>query len=164
MTLMKVSKLGIDLIKHFEGLKLTAYKPVPTEKYYTIGIGHYGADVKKDMAISEKQAEELFRKDIATIETTLNKMGINFTQNEFDALVSFIFNLGQGNFNNSTLKKYILQGKSDIEICDQIIRWVNSNGKPLLGLKRRRVAEANMWLGQEKYFIKNNDKIVLKIN
>ncbi len=64
---MKSSELLIKKIKEFEGLSLKAYKPVPTEKFYTIGYGHYGADVKKNQVITEKQAEELLRKDLVVL-------------------------------------------------------------------------------------------------
>ena len=158
MNLMITSQQGIDLIKQFEGCKLTAYKPVATEKYYTIGYGHYGSDVGKDMTISQERAEELLREDLHEAERVVNKMGINFRQNQFDALVSWIYNLGAGNFSRSTMKKYIEGNFPDIEITDQLVKWVNSDGKPLMGLKRRRVAEANLWLG-ETYFIDSQNNI-----
>ena len=159
MRLMKTSQKGIDLIKQFEVCKLTAYKPVPSEKYWTIGYGHYGKDVLKGQTISLERAEELLKGDLCSAERVLNNMGVNFRQEQFDALVSWIYNLGEGNFNASTMKKYILQGKPDVDICDQLVKWVNSNGKPLLGLKRRRIAEANMWMGAVYYLDdKNNIK------
>lgn len=159
---MKISNSGLNLIKKFEGCKLVAYKPVPTEKYWTIGYGHYGSDVTKGMVITQNRAEELLKRDITPIERTLNSLCINFTQNAFDSLVSWIYNLGMTNFNSSTMKRYILSKKSDVEITDQMIKWHNSNGKPLLGLKKRRVAEANMWLGYEGYFVDASGNIKKK--
>ena len=156
MTKMVTSDEGKDLIKNFEGCKLSAYKPVPTEKYYTIGYGHYGPDVSKNMKINEATAEYLLIKDIQPIENLLNGLKINFRQRQFDALVSWIYNLGTGNFNSSTLKKYIVADHDDLSITDQMIKWVNAGGKPLPGLMRRRAAEANLWLGDEVYTIKNN--------
>lgn len=156
---MKTSRIGIEFIKKFEGCKLKAYKPVPTEKYYSIGYGHYGADVKKGMEISQSQAEAYLVKDLATAENALNITGVNFTQNQFDSLVSWIYNLGVGNFKSSTMRKYIIARKESEPITDQMVKWVNSNGKPLLGLKRRRVAEANMFIGKELYYIDNSGKI-----
>jgi GH24 family phage-related lysozyme (muramidase) len=156
MDLMKTSYKGLAMIRRFEGCKLQAYKPVPTEKYYTIGYGHYGPDVKQGMCITEKKAEDLLRSDVILIETELNSLGINFMQQQFDALVSWIYNLGTGNFRNSTMKKYIVADRPDYDITDQLVKWVKSNGKPLLGLMRRRVAEANMWLGGDIYRIENN--------
>lgn len=147
---MKISQKGIDLIKKFEGCKLTAYRDsvgIPT-----IGVGHTKG-VKMGMTITQAQADAYLREDLIPCEQTLNKLGINFTQNAFDALCSWIFNLGSGAFNSSTMKRYIVAKKSDEDITDQLIKWCNAGGKPLLGLKRRRVAEANMFLGKERYFV-----------
>ena len=163
MNLMETSERGIALIKQFEGCRLTAYKPVPTERYWTIGYGHYGADVKPGQTITQTRAEVLLVKDIKPIEQMLNRMNVNFRQGQFDALVSWIYNLGAGNFNNSTLKKYIMQRRQDELITDQLVKWVNSCGKPLLGLKKRRVAEANLWLGRTAYQIVGSDYRIVRL-
>ena len=97
---MTISQKGIDLIKTFEGCKLFAYRDsvgIPT-----IGYGHT-KDVKMGMSITQKQAEEFLKGDIKPVERLLNGMGINYTQNQFDALVDFIYNLGEGNFKKSTM-------------------------------------------------------------
>ena len=153
MTLMKISQKGIDLIKKFEGCKLQAY--LCPAGVWTIGVGHTKG-VKKGMVITQQQAETFLKDDIKPIETLLNGMGINYTQGQFDALVSWNFNLGQGNFKSSTMYKYIVARKSDLEITDQMVKWHNAGGKPLLGLKKRRCAEANMFLGKEMYYIDVN--------
>ena len=145
---MTISQKGIDLIKTFEGCKLFAYRDsvgIPT-----IAYGHT-KDVKMGMSITQKQAEEFLKNDIKPIERLLNGMGINYTQNQFDALTSWIFNLGEGNFKKSTMYKNIVARKSDIEITDQMVKWYNAGGRPLAGLMRRRVAEANMFLGKNIY-------------
>lgn len=147
---MKISSKGIDLIKKFEGCKLYAYRD--SAGVATVGYGHVKG-VKMGMAITQQQAEQFFKEDIVPIEKVLNALNINFTQNAFDSLVSWIFNLGVGNFKSSTMYKYIIARKSDIEITDQMAKWYNAGGKPLLGLKRRRCAECNMWLGYEKYYV-----------
>lgn len=159
MLLMKISQKGIDLIKKYEGCKLYAYRD--SVGVATIGYGHT-RNVMMGMAITQAQAEAFLREDIAPIEKSLNIMNTNFTQNAFDALCSWIFNLGIGSFNSSTLKKYIVARKSDIEITDQIVRWYNAGGKPLLGLKKRRVEEANMWLGKERYYLDSRNNIQKK--
>ena len=159
MTLMTISQKGIDFIKQFEGCRLTAYKPVSTEKYYTIGYGHYGVDVRRGMVITQQRAEELLKGDIKPVERLLNGMGINYTQGQFDALTSWIYNLGVGNFKSSTMYKYIVSHKNDEAITDQMVKWVNAGGMPLLGLRRRRVAEANMFLGKERYYVDNSGNI-----
>ncbi len=159
---MILSNTGMELIKSFEGCKLTAYKPVKTEKYWTIGYGHYGSDVKEGMIITREGAEIMFREDIKSIEKALNSMCINFRQEQFDALVSWIYNLGLGNFEQSTMRKYIVGDFSDISITDQMVKWVNSGGKPLLGLKRRRIAEANSWWCEEIYYLDDDGNIKRK--
>ncbi len=156
---MKISQKGIDLIKKFEGCKLTAYRDsvgIPT-----IGVGHTKG-VKMGMTITQAQADEYLRSDLVTCEQTLNKLGVNLAQNEFDALCSWIFNLGSGAFNSSTMKRYIVANKSDEEITDQLIKWHNAGGRPLLGLKRRRVAEANMFINKERYFVDASGNIKKK--
>ena len=150
MTLMKISQKGIDLIKKFEGCKLYAYRD--SVGVATIGYGHIKG-VKMGMSITQQQAETFLKDDIKPVETFLNGMGINYTQGQFDALTSWIFNLGQGNFKSSTMYKYIVARKSDLEITDQMVKWHNAGGKPLIGLKKRRCDEANMFLGRDVYYV-----------
>jgi lysozyme len=150
MTLMKISQKGIDLIREFEGCKLRAY--LCPAGVWTIGVGHTKG-VKSGMTITQSQAETFLKDDIKPIEALLNGMGINYTQGQFDALASWIFNLGQGNFKSSTMYRYITTKKSDIEITDQMIKWYNAGGKPLFGLKKRRCSEANMFLGKDVYYV-----------
>lgn len=137
---MKISQRGIDLIKKFEGCKLTAYKAVPTEQYYTIGIGHYGADVHPGMSITMVQAEEYLRSDISRFENAVNKTGLKLNQNQFDALVSFTYNCGEGN-----LKK-LIQNRTIPQIADAIVLYNKSGGKVLVGLVNRRRAEKALFV------------------
>lgn len=156
---MKISQKGIDLIKRFEGCKLYAYRDsvgVPS-----IGFGHTKG-VKMGMSITQSQAESFLKDDLKPCEQALNRIGVNFTQNQFDALCSWIFNLGTANFSSSTMRKYIVARKSDVEITDQLVKWHNAGGKPLTGLKRRRAAEANMFLGRELYAVDLKGNIVKK--
>lgn len=136
---MKTSQTGIDLIKKYEGLRLKAYKPVSTEAYYTIGYGHYGADVSQDMTISKKKAEELLVQDLKKFEKSVNNLPHKFNQNQFDALVSFTYNLGAGN-----LKK-LCNGRSISEIGDKITLYNKAGGKILNGLVRRRKEEQELY-------------------
>lgn len=159
MRKMTISQQGIDLIKAFEGLQLKAYRPVPTEKYFTIGYGHYGPDVLEGMKISETKAEKLLAEDIVKFEKKINDVRVNFRQNQFDALVSWVYNLGTGNFNSSTMRQYIIGDREDEEITDQMVKWILADGKPLTGLKRRRIAEANMFLGKERYYLDEENNI-----
>ena len=156
MKKMTTSKSGKDLIKAFEGLRLDAYKcpaGIPT-----IGWGHTKG-VKMGQHITLAVAEDMLVEDIAPIERLLNALGINFCQCQFDALVSWIFNLGAGNFQHSTLVKKIEADASDEEIADEIVKWVYAAKKPLPGLMNRRVLEANLFLGYGRYKV-YGDKII----
>jgi len=136
---MKTSQTGIDMIKKYEGIRLEAYKPVASEEFYTIGYGHYGSDVTKGMTISKKKADELLAQDIKKFEKYVNTLPHKFNQNQFDALVSFAFNLGPKN-----LKK-LCNGRSIEEIGDKITLYTKANGKTLNGLVRRRKEEQALY-------------------
>lgn len=145
---MTTSKSGKDLIKAFEGLRLDAYlcpAGVPT-----IGWGHTKG-VRMGQRVTLQQAEDMLVSDLAPCERILNAMGVNFRQEQFDALVSWIFNLGTGNFSTSTLRKRILNDASDEDIAREFTKWIYSNKKALPGLINRRVLEANMFVGYEMF-------------
>ena len=101
---MEISIDGINIIKTFEGLFLKSY--LCPAKIWTIGWGSTKG-VKRGMVITVQEAEQRLLDDIAPIENYLNNLGIDLNQNQFDALCSFIFNLGVGNFSSSTLLKLI---------------------------------------------------------
>lgn len=109
--------------------------------------------------ITVQQAEDMLVDDIAPIERLLNGLKINFRQEQFDALVSWIFNLGEGKFKGSTMYKRIIANAKDEEITDQLVKWIYSDGRPLPGLIKRRVAEANLFIGYERYKV-NKDRII----
>lgn len=137
---MKTSDTGINLIKSFEGLRLKAYKAVPTEKYYTVGYGHYGVDVKPDMVISREYAEALLRLDLDKFERAVNSYERNWNQNQFDALVSFAFNCGVTNL------KRLVTNRTNAQIAQKIILYNKAGGKVLKGLVRRRAAEQELFM------------------
>lgn len=152
---MTTSPEGKNIIKSFEGLRLEAYRcpaGIPT-----IGWGHTKG-VRMGQHITREQAEDMLVEDIAPIERLLNALGINFRQCQFDALVSWIFNLGEGNFKQSTLLKKIMANAKDEEISDEIVKWVYAGKMPLPGLMNRRVMEATLFLGYDRYKV-NNGKI-----
>ena len=156
--MMTTSNQGKNLIKEAEGLRLDAYRcpaGIPT-----IGWGHTKG-VKLGQHITVQQAEDMLVEDIAPIERLLNGLKINFRQEQFDALVSWIFNFGEGKFKGSTMYKRIIANAKDEEITDQLVKWIYSDGRPLPGLIKRRVAEANLFLGYEKYKIAN--MIIVKV-
>lgn len=138
---MKTSQNGIDLIKSFEGCRLTSYKCLPSEKYYTIGYGHYGSDVKLGMKITQAQAEEYLKKDLEKFENNVNKFSkYNWTQNEFDALVSFAYNIG-------SIDQLTANGtRSKSVIADKMLLYVNSGGVKYQGLVNRRKKERDLFL------------------
>ena len=137
-----INDTTIKEICNFEGLVLTAYKcPAGV---WTIGYGHTKG-VKRGQRITKEQAVEYLKQDIQPIINYLNKLNVCKTQGQFGALVSFIFNLGVGNFQKSTLYKHIKQNKSDDMICAQFMRWTKSGGRVLPGLVKRRQWECNMW-------------------
>ena len=154
--MMTTSNQGKNLIKEAEGLRLDAYRcpaGIPT-----IGWGHTKG-VKLGQHITVQQAEDMLVDDIAPIERLLNGLKINFRQEQFDALVSWIFNFGEGKFKGSTMYKRIIANAKDEEITDQLVKWINAAGRPLLGLMKRRVAEANLFIGYERYKV-NKDRII----
>lgn len=138
---MKINKLGLDLIKSFESCKLTAYKAVSTEKYYTIGWGHYGADVKKGQKITQAQADALLVSDLAKYEAKVEKYQkkYNFNENQFSALVSFAYNIG-------SIDQLTANGTRTIaQISAKIPEYNKSGGKVLSGLTKRRNAEKTLF-------------------
>lgn len=149
MTNFKLQQSDINQIKKFEGLSLRAYKPVPTERFYTIGYGHYGADVKANQVITEKEAESLLRKDLEKFEDYVNKLDVCKRYFEFASLVDFSFNLGTAALGRSTLLKYIRQGREEKYIRDEFAKWVNSKGERLKGLVIRRAWEADRYFSKE---------------
>lgn len=139
---MKASQKLIDAIKRFEDVRLQAYPD--SGGVWTIGYGHT-KDVKKGDRITQYQAEQLLKEDLAQFEAMANKVrGLN-TQGKYDAVVDFLYNCGPGNFNSSTLKKYIECNKATWEIQEQFLRWVYAAKQKLGGLVTRRIWEANRY-------------------
>lgn len=148
---MKVSKTCLTLIKKWEGLRLSAYQCAAG--VWTIGYGHTNG-VKAGDRIDVTTANEYLLFDVASCESAVNNMaskyGYCFSQCQFDALVSFTFNLGSGN-----LKTLTRSGQRTIqEIAEAIPRYCNANGKPLEGLKKRRAEEQALFIrdSQNSYY------------
>lgn len=158
---MKLSKVGIDLIKSFEGCYLKAYKcPAGV---WTIGWGTTepidGVKPHEGMVITQKQADELLIKNLNGYENAVNEhVTYSINQNQFDALVSFAYNCGNGALKTSTLLKKLNAG--DVHgAANEFLRWNKANGKVLSGLTRRREAERKLFLKEEEEVVKN-----IKIN
>ncbi len=137
-----ISDNGLKMIKSFEKPKLKAYKAVASEKYYTIGYGHYGSDVTKDMTITMSVAEQLLKQDLQEAVNHVNSYmsKYNFNQNEFDALVSFAFNIG--NIRQLTA----LGTRSKATIASKMLQYNKCGGKVLAGLTTRRKKERELFL------------------
>ena len=143
--IMKMSQTGIIMLKQFEGVRLTAYKAVSTEQYWTIGYGHYGVDVYEGMKITDKQAEEMLKNDLVRYENGVNEsVTVTLGQNQFDALVSFAYNCGVSALKGSYLLNLINMGKF-ADACEEWLLWNKSGGKVLLGLTNRRKAEVALF-------------------
>ena len=147
---MKASGTLVEMIKRFEGFSGKAYKADRSEKYFTIGFGHYGADVRPAMTITKDAATELLRKDLKGFEAYVTGLQVARNQFEFDALVDFAYNLGTGALGGSTLLRRIKErNNAAVEtaahkeaIRREFLRWVNCGGKRLPGLVKRREWEA----------------------
>ena len=151
---MFISKKGIELIKHFEGLKLEAYQC--SAGIWTIGIGTtYYKDthrhVKEGDTITVKRAEELLRLDINRFQTLINKVvDAKLSQDQFDVLVSFTYNIGSTAFRKSTLLKKLKEGDYPAAALE-FRRWNKAGGKVVNGLVRRRKAEEKLFCGCVEY-------------
>jgi GH24 family phage-related lysozyme (muramidase) len=148
---MRVSQKGIDLIKKFEGLRLTSY--VCPAGVLTIGYGHTGNDVKPGMRISEEEAEKLLWRDTESAQQTVSSfVSVKLNQNEYDALVSFVFNVGPTAFVNSTLLRLLNHGADRKVVAAEFARWVKAGGDTSVpGLVRRREEEKKLFLEKSKH-------------
>lgn len=142
---MKISKVGVSLIKHWEGFRADSY--LCPAGVWTIGYGHTGK-VNAGMKVSPEEAEKLLIHDLRWAEKTVrNFVKVDLTQNQYDALVSFVFNVGSHAFRTSTMLRLLNEGKSVTEICEQFGRWVLAGGDVLRGLVNRREMEENLFRG-----------------
>lgn len=140
---MKINSLGLQIIKGFEGCKLTAY--LCPAKVWTIGYGHTNG-VKSGMIISLDKANQLLANDLVTFEVGVSRLVTSvINENQYSALVSFAFNLGLDALRKSTLLKLVNANPADHNIQLEFMKWINAGGKPLEGLKRRRAAEAKLY-------------------
>jgi lysozyme len=142
---MKTSAQGLELIRKAEGLRLSTYR-CPAGKL-TIGYGHTGTDVKEGIKIDISSAEIMLKADCARFEKAVGELvTIPLLQREFDALVSFCYNLGAGRLKESTLLKKLNAGDRD-GAAAQFILWTKSGGREMPGLRIRREGEQALFLG-----------------
>jgi lysozyme len=145
---MKTSPDGRALIEAFEGRFLKAYRD--SVGILTIGFGHTSAAgeprVTRELTITAEEADQILAADLAKVEAQVSRIITKpLNQAQFDALVSFTFNLGPTNLNNSTLARRVNRG--DYDVASEFMKWDKAGGKRLPGLTRRRKAEALMWNG-----------------
>ena len=135
-----------DLIEHFEGCELKAYPdPATGGDPWTIGYGHTGPEVHPGMVITQAEADALLRQDAEKVAKQVAPMvHVPLSQQEFDALVCFVFNVGIGNFAKSTLLKKLNAGDYD-GAANELPKWNKAEGKVMAGLTRRREAERELF-------------------
>ncbi|WP_019221201.1 lysozyme [Bartonella senegalensis] len=159
----KISKEGLALIKQWEGLRLNAYQD--SVGVWTIGYGHTNSAgkpfVRKGMAITEKQAEELLCQDLQQFENAVEQaVTVSLTDEQFAALVSFCYNVGTTAFCNSTLLKKLNNGNY-AAVPTELQKWTKAGGKRLQGLVNRRAAETGLW-AKHSYVSSNTQKVQTK--
>lgn len=147
---MQTSEKGIALIKQFEGCKLTAYQD--SVGVWTIGYGWTqpvdGKPIRAGMTIKQETAERLLKTGLVSYESDVSRLvKVGMTQGQFDALVSFTYNLGARSLSTSTLLRKLNAGDY-AGAADEFLRWNKAGGKVLNGLTRRREAERDLFLGQ----------------
>lgn len=141
---LRTNETGIELIKDFEKFEPKAYK-CPADKW-TIGYG-FTEGVKEGDKMTKEEADKRLKLEILKREKEIREVVLtDLTDNEFSALVSFVYNVGIGKFQNSTLLKKINSKAPKSEIAQQFLRWTKVGKKELAGLKRRRIAESQLFL------------------
>lgn len=139
---MKTGSKGIKLVKEFEGFKAQAY--LCPANVWTIGYGTTSG-VKKGQMVTEEQAIKLLQDDLAKFEKAVkNLVRVPLNQDQFDALVAFVYNIGVGAFSRSTLLSLLNQGNYEA-VPEQLLRWNKAGGRVLNGLTRRRQAEGKLF-------------------
>lgn len=142
---MKISIKGIKFIKSFEEFRSRKYLCSAGKR--SIGYGHLLKPREDYEEITKSEAIQLLKKDLEWAEKSVwNNISLDITQNQFDALVSFVFNVGGAAFQRSSLRQKINHHADESEIYDEFIRWVYAGGKKSLGLLRRRKMEAAIFL------------------
>jgi len=147
----KTNKSGIDLIKQWEGLYLTAYHGAADRPgLLTIGYGHTDAagppKVYAGQKITEKEAEAILRNDLSGCEAAVERLvKVELNDNQFAALVSFVFNVGEANFRKSGLLRKLNAGDYG-SVPSELMKWTTANGKRVQGLANRRAAEGGLWV------------------
>jgi len=139
---MRCNDKGLAIIRKWESLRLKAYKC--SADVWTIGWGHTKGVKQGDVCTIEK-ANEYFKEDLEEKELQINNLNLQLTDNEYSALISFIFNIGIGNFTKSTMLRLLKQNKK-IEASNEFQKWNKCKGETLDGLTKRRRDERDLFL------------------
>lgn len=155
---MRISENGLALIKHFEGLRLTAYPdPKTGGDPWTIGYGHTGRAVRKGLVWTQLEADRALEQDVMSFERDVNSLvKVPVTQGMFDALTSFAFNCGSDidadtkaeGLGDSTLLRLVNEGRF-VDAAEEFPKWISRGTPAESGLRRRRAAERRLFLGQD---------------
>jgi len=141
---MNINLKGLSIIKEFESLKLNAY--ICPAGVPTIGYGHTGPEVDIGLTITQRQADDLLAKDLAKFELGVSGLvSVQLNENQFSALVSFAYNCGLANLQQSTLLRYVNARKFE-QAADEFLKWNRARKMVLPGLTRRRMAERSLFL------------------
>lgn len=160
--MLQPSSEAYRLIKSFEGFRSRAYKALKTEKYFTIGYGHCSQYVRARDIVTTEDAEILLDQDVALFSSQLATDCPNLNQRQYDALVSLIYNIGWCRFRYSMTYvtcRNIGITTTDLDAARRIVLWVKSADKVILGLQKRRVIEANHFLGRDHFELVNGEII-----
>jgi lysozyme len=164
----------IKVVKYYEGCELTAYKPTddPTEPW-TIGYGHTGPEVTQGVTITQEQADQYLAEDVRKRICRIDALNLGLKNQELQALASFVYNLGMGNFLSSTLLRFVREGRTDMVAVSEnssmrkflpdnikelpaiqwaFLNWIKDAGIPLRGLYRRRYTESVLYLEDKLIF------------
>ncbi len=140
---MRASNKCLDIIKACEGYSATPY--ICPAGYLTIGYGHLLKD-KTVKSVTREEAETLLRSDVVSAENAVNRLvKVRLTQNQFDALVDFVYNLGAGAFQRSTLRQVVNREEHE-DVPEQLVKWCYAGGRRLQGLLHRRQLEATLYV------------------
>ena len=142
MSSLSYSTTGLTMTEQLEGLQLTAYQDQVGR--WTIGYGHTGPDVHAGLTISPARAQQLLESDLAAIACVNRAVTANINQNQFDALVDFVFNLGCGSLLSSALLRFVNAGDF-ASAAQQFLRWDHAGGVAVPGLLLRRKAEMQLF-------------------
>lgn len=140
---LRINQAGLNIIKERESLSLKSYLD---RGKWAIGYGHRGSDVKPGQVITVQHAELLLQSDCQYAENAVRRMvNVELNENQFSALVSFVYNLGEGRFQDSTMRKYINAGDFT-RASNEFLKWVSPGTQFEAGLKVRREKEKALFL------------------